>query len=80
MVLSDECINFTMMYVFVIVSNISITLWVYKTSSISFNSNLFDGKVNLVGVIRKLNFKIPNSFLKHRAKKKLRKTENSYTK
>jgi len=31
---------------------IVITVWVNKTASISFNSILFDGKVNLVGAFR----------------------------
>jgi len=42
---------------------VSITIvWGSKTATIFFNSILFDGKVNLVGEVRKKNFKFPIVF------------------
>jgi len=45
-----------------------ITVWGSKTTSIFFNSILFDGKVNLVGALERSKFKIPNSFQKRQEK------------
>jgi len=41
-----------------------ITVWGSSTALIFYNSILFDGKVNLVGVIGRSNIKIPNGFQK----------------
>jgi len=65
---NDECIDFTMMCVFLFFFVSVITVWGSKTASIFFNSILFDGKVNLVGAFGRSNFKIPNRFQKRREK------------
>jgi len=45
-----------------------ITVWDSKTALIFFYSILIEGKVNLVGALRRSNFKIHKQFEKHREK------------
>jgi len=50
---SDECIDFTMMCIFLLCFSLLVSVWDSKTASIFSNRRylpiLFDGKVNLVG-------------------------------
>jgi len=54
---SDECIYFIMIYIFFVSV---ITVWDSKCKSawIFFNSILFDGKVNLVGVFARSKYDV----------------------
>jgi len=72
---SDECIDFTMMYVFLSITTISGS----ETASIFFNSILFDGKMNLVLVhSRCQNLKFPIVF-KNTGKNKTKMKENRFS-
>jgi len=52
---NDECIDFTNMFFFIYI--FCVTFWDSTTASIFLNSILFNGKVNLVGVLGGKNLK-----------------------
>ena len=67
---NDECIDFTMMCVFIFFFVSVYTISSRNNASIFNFSIFFDWKVNIVGALGRSKFKIPSNFQKRQEKQK----------